>query len=312
MQNQSLQTSKTSYRNAISVASAILFAVGALYSLFSVAVQLINLITILRLVSAVIPRSDLIQILTTSGTSILLTLVGVAIHVLLLFALLYARKNRFLMICVGGDVILRIVSLITLVVTLVIALIRGDRPSFELLLSAASAILSAAGASLLFAVVLFHCTPKFANARKWTRIACFVPAALFAICALIGWIQAFPSSESLAFAATLEVILRNLAWLVRLPFSMALPTASLLLGIWVTFSVPRANKDRANATPAANTVSTSQEARREKPAVCNVPQRHAPATIGTADELRKYKELLDAGAITQEEYDAVKARLLNI
>ena len=32
----------------------------------------------------------------------------------------------------------------------------------------------------------------------------------------------------------------------------------------------------------------------------------------TADELRKYKELLDMGAITQEEFEAKKKELLNL
>ena len=34
---------------------------------------------------------------------------------------------------------------------------------------------------------------------------------------------------------------------------------------------------------------------------------HSPA-----DEIKKYKELLDMGAITQEEYDAKKAKLLDL
>lgn len=38
----------------------------------------------------------------------------------------------------------------------------------------------------------------------------------------------------------------------------------------------------------------------------------APCTLSTADELKKYKELLDAGIITQTEFDAKKKQLLNI
>ena len=34
--------------------------------------------------------------------------------------------------------------------------------------------------------------------------------------------------------------------------------------------------------------------------------------ISQADELKKYKELLDAGAITQEEYETKKKQLLNL
>lgn len=39
-------------------------------------------------------------------------------------------------------------------------------------------------------------------------------------------------------------------------------------------------------------------------------QNTMPASDTTAENLKKYKELLDEGAITQEEYDAVKARYL--
>ncbi len=38
----------------------------------------------------------------------------------------------------------------------------------------------------------------------------------------------------------------------------------------------------------------------------------APREMSAPDEIRKYKELLDAGAITQEEYDAKKAQLLGL
>ena len=47
-------------------------------------------------------------------------------------------------------------------------------------------------------------------------------------------------------------------------------------------------------------------------ALC-IRDRNTPAAapqVNTADELKKYADLLNAGAITQEEYDAVKARLL--
>lgn len=42
------------------------------------------------------------------------------------------------------------------------------------------------------------------------------------------------------------------------------------------------------------------------------PIQNRPANVDAADELKKYKELLDAGAITQEEYEAKKAQLLNM
>ena len=37
-----------------------------------------------------------------------------------------------------------------------------------------------------------------------------------------------------------------------------------------------------------------------------------PAALSSADELRKFKELLDMGVITQEEFDAKKKQLLGL
>lgn len=48
-------------------------------------------------------------------------------------------------------------------------------------------------------------------------------------------------------------------------------------------------------------------ARQEKPAI--VKQENSQST---ADELKKYKDLLDSGAITQEEFDAKKKQLLGL
>lgn len=54
--------------------------------------------------------------------------------------------------------------------------------------------------------------------------------------------------------------------------------------------------------------------RQSKPVVASatapVPKQEAP--VSNADELKKYKELLDMGAITQEEFDAKKKQLLGL
>ena len=46
------------------------------------------------------------------------------------------------------------------------------------------------------------------------------------------------------------------------------------------------------------------------PVYNNVPQENT--VVSNAEELKKYKELLDMGAITEDEYNAAKKRLLNI
>ena len=41
-------------------------------------------------------------------------------------------------------------------------------------------------------------------------------------------------------------------------------------------------------------------------------KKNEEATHSQADEIKKYKELLDSGAITQEEYDSKKKQLLGL
>ena len=57
-------------------------------------------------------------------------------------------------------------------------------------------------------------------------------------------------------------------------------------------NIAMANDTRSVTTPKAETVNG--------------------ATLGIADELKKYKELLDSGVITQEEFDAKKKQLLGL
>ncbi|MBQ5824728.1 MAG: SHOCT domain-containing protein [Clostridia bacterium] len=40
-------------------------------------------------------------------------------------------------------------------------------------------------------------------------------------------------------------------------------------------------------------------------------QAQPPAQTDVADEIKKYKELLDSGIITPEEFESAKAKLLN-
>lgn len=47
-------------------------------------------------------------------------------------------------------------------------------------------------------------------------------------------------------------------------------------------------------------------------AQANAPQPAAVNAVSSADELKKFKELLDAGIITQEEFDAKKKQLLGL
>ncbi len=49
-----------------------------------------------------------------------------------------------------------------------------------------------------------------------------------------------------------------------------------------------------------------------RPASPPSPPPRKPPAWGAADEIRKYKELLDSGILTQEEFDRKKAQLLDL
>ncbi|GAA4311907.1 hypothetical protein [Compostibacter hankyongensis] len=62
-----------------------------------------------------------------------------------------------------------------------------------------------------------------------------------------------------------------------------------------------------NAVNAGEIVPPSQFSGRAQASEAAAPQ----AAVSTADELLKWKKLLDAGAVTQHEYDSVKTALLS-
>ena len=89
-----------------------------------------------------------------------------------------------------------------------------------------------------------------------------------------------------------------------------LTTLCLILAIFVPIIPPILMQDKINAIAAGGTPSTAGTAQQQpsRPA----PSRPAAAGIGAAEELKAYKELLDSGAITQEEFDAKKRQILGL
>lgn len=82
-------------------------------------------------------------------------------------------------------------------------------------------------------------------------------------------------------------------------------TLCLILAIFVPIIPPILMQDKINKVITAGDVqkenkTVRSEAKKEK------------AEVGSADELKKFKELLDMGAITQEEFDAKKKQLLGL
>lgn len=88
-----------------------------------------------------------------------------------------------------------------------------------------------------------------------------------------------------------------------------LTTLCLILAIFVPVIPPILMQDKINAIASGGGASYTGTG-------YTAPQqpRRAPRAggIGTAEELKAYKELLDSGAITQEEYEAKKRQLLGL
>lgn len=82
-------------------------------------------------------------------------------------------------------------------------------------------------------------------------------------------------------------------------------TLCLILEIFVPIIPPILLQDKMNS------IITAGEAQKESTAVNGEPKKEE-FTIGAADELKKFKDLLDMGAITQEEFDAKKKQLLGL
>lgn len=82
-------------------------------------------------------------------------------------------------------------------------------------------------------------------------------------------------------------------------------TLCLILEIFMPIIPPILLQDKMNS------IITAGEAQKESTAVNGEPKKEE-FTIGAADELKKFKDLLDMGAITQEEFDAKKKQLLGL
>jgi hypothetical protein len=82
-----------------------------------------------------------------------------------------------------------------------------------------------------------------------------------------------------------------------------LSTLCLILAIFVPIIPPILMQDKLNNIAVAGDVKT---------APTREPHTADSTVLGTAEELKNYKELLDSGVITQEEFDAKKKQLLGL
>ena len=80
--------------------------------------------------------------------------------------------------------------------------------------------------------------------------------------------------------------------------------------VYINFLETRTKKDSFTYKTLAN---SAQECLSVFQLICDKKNNEQSQTSGdVTDEIMKYKKLLDAGAITQEEYDMKKKELLNI
>ncbi len=82
-----------------------------------------------------------------------------------------------------------------------------------------------------------------------------------------------------------------------------LSTLCLILAIFVPIIPPILMQDKLNAIATTKNANVTPV---QNSQVAN------DVTTGTAEELKKYKELLDSGVISQEEFDAKKKQLLGL
>lgn len=102
------------------------------------------------------------------------------------------------------------------------------------------------------------------------------------------------------------IIFSFIALLIGLMFALVGMLSPIWVPILIVLLVRRKKKKKAaeSATTSETTESNATESTDASESAKNNPT--------TADELLKYKELLDAGVITQEEFDAKKKELLKL
>lgn len=110
------------------------------------------------------------------------------------------------------------------------------------------------------------------------------------------------------FTLLLTIVSGILAFFITL-VTCIIVSALLLSPIWVPILIVllvrrKKKKKAAEADASETTESNATESTDASESAKNNPT--------TADELLKYKELLDAGVITQEEFDAKKKELLKL
>lgn len=208
------------------------------------------------------------------------------------------RQDFWQMYLENGKVVSWICEIITLLLLAVAMLIRRknvllviaaatkllveiDKVNFNLIILA-SKLLSIAcllSAIISFVLVAVNCIKKLRDKTRITKIMWVVPGAILLTGLVIDILSTLFKTDADKLGIILEIMIRH--------YSEELFTAIayIFMGLWFKKTMP--------ALPDAAVTQTK-------------------GMIGGADKLMKYRELLDAGAISQEEFEAKKKEILGI
>ena len=127
-------------------------------------------------------------------------------------------------------------------------------------------------------------------ARKHLKFAFFVPTVFMLINCFIEYAE---------YGIELSSLMRYDFWMI---------TGLLLLGAYIVCDYPE--KEKAVATPAPQPVYTQPVQPNYPPQ--NSGNNYRPQQTDIVQELGKYKNMLDSGLISEEEYEQMKKRLLGL
>lgn len=145
-------------------------------------------------------------------------------------------------------------------------------------------------AAALLVLVLFVSIDQLKRNAKISKMIWFAPAAIFLVNNVIMWIQ--------------QRFFRHISYTWPYMVSAVVEIAALLfMGLWIM-------ELAKNATEPVASASNTQYATFNPESYATSQQ--TSSVIGNADKLKIYKELLDSGAITQEEFDAKKKQILGL
>lgn len=140
----------------------------------------------------------------------------------------------------------------------------------------------------LFVLIVLNCIPSLTKKAKITKVLWFVPGAITLMNCLINWIRIIRTYQSPNW--------------INVMINLIQIATFILIGLWLKEDyVATEEKD----DPKINTYAAFN------PHAVDSNLAKA-ASVGGADKLKTYKELLDSGVITQEEFDAKKKQILGL